>query len=146
MSLLVDLMPKGTHVVVSDPERVRARAHDLVATSQEFLEASWAAAAGGGRAPIDLGAAAYLTLADVRRHAFGNHLSWWSLSPFTTAPGETVELRDSLADRLGPGAAAYLPLAAVRRHAFGNHLSWWSLSPFTTAPGETVELRDSLGE
>jgi transcription-repair coupling factor (superfamily II helicase) len=100
MELLVDLMPKGTHVVVSDPERVRARAHDLVATSQEFLEASWAAAAGGGQAPIDLGAAAYLTLADIRTHALGNDLSWWSLSPFATAPGEVPELRDSLGERV----------------------------------------------
>ena len=56
-------------VLVCDPERVRARAHDLVATSQEFLQASWAAAAGGGQAPIDLGAAAYRTLGDVRTHA-----------------------------------------------------------------------------
>ncbi|HEY0689807.1 MAG TPA: transcription-repair coupling factor, partial [Kribbella sp.] len=83
MELLVDLMPEGTHVVVSDPERVRARAHDLVATSQEFLEASWAAAAGGGEAPIDLGAAAYMSLADVRSHALGNGLAWWSMSPFS---------------------------------------------------------------
>ena len=59
MELLLDLMPAGTHVVVCDPERVRGRSHDLVATSQEFLEACWAAAAGGGEAPIDLGAAAY---------------------------------------------------------------------------------------
>ncbi|HZO63460.1 MAG TPA: DEAD/DEAH box helicase, partial [Kribbellaceae bacterium] len=100
MELLVDLMPKGTHVVVSDPERVRARAHDLVATSQEFLEASWAAAAGGGQAPIDLGAAAYMTLADVRTHALGNELSWWSLSPFATAPADAPELRDSLGERV----------------------------------------------
>jgi transcription-repair coupling factor (superfamily II helicase) len=28
-------------VVVCDPEKVRTRAHDLVRTSQEFLEASW---------------------------------------------------------------------------------------------------------
>ena len=34
--------------VVCDPERVRTRAADLVATSQEFLQASWAASAGGG--------------------------------------------------------------------------------------------------
>ena len=100
MELLVDLMPKGTHVVVSDPERVRARAHDLVATSQEFLEASWAAAAGGGQAPIDLGAAAYLSLADVRTHALGNELSWWSLSPFATAPVEVTELRDAMGERV----------------------------------------------
>ena len=45
MELLVDVLPEGTHVIVCDPERVRTRAADLVATSQEFLEASWAAAA-----------------------------------------------------------------------------------------------------
>jgi transcription-repair coupling factor (superfamily II helicase) len=55
MEMLVDLLPESTHVLVLDPERARSRAHDLVATSEEFLEASWAAAAGGGAAPIDLG-------------------------------------------------------------------------------------------
>ena len=69
MELLVDLMPDDTHVLVLDPERARSRAHDLVATSEEFLGASWAAAAGGGTAPIDLGAASYRALADVREHA-----------------------------------------------------------------------------
>jgi transcription-repair coupling factor (superfamily II helicase) len=82
MELLLDLLPAGTHVLVCDPERVHTRAHDLVATSQEFLEASWAAAAGGGRTPIDLGDAAYRTLADVRAHAIGLGLPWWSVSPY----------------------------------------------------------------
>jgi transcription-repair coupling factor (superfamily II helicase) len=67
--LLVDELPPDTVVVVCDPERVRTRAHDLVATSQEFLEASWATAATGGKAPVDLGAAAYKTLVEVREHA-----------------------------------------------------------------------------
>ena len=40
MELLVDLLPADTHVLVLDPERVRRRAHDLVATSEEFLGAS----------------------------------------------------------------------------------------------------------
>ena len=39
--------PAGSPVVTCDPERVRTRAHDLVATSQEFLEAGWANAAAG---------------------------------------------------------------------------------------------------
>ncbi len=69
MELLIDLLPDRSMVLVCDPERVRARAHDLVATSQEFLQASWAAAAGGGQAPIDLGAAAYRSLGDIRLHA-----------------------------------------------------------------------------
>ncbi|RXL48238.1 hypothetical protein EO238_34390, partial [Citrobacter sp. AAK_AS5] len=50
MELLVDLMPSNTTALVFDPERVRGRAHDLVATSAEVLDASWAAAAVGGQA------------------------------------------------------------------------------------------------
>ena len=82
MELLVDLMPSDTHVLVLDPERVRSRAHDLVATSEEFLGASWAAAAGGGTAPIDLGAASYRSLADVREHSLATGRPWWAVSPF----------------------------------------------------------------
>lgn len=49
MELLLDVLPKGSMTVVCDPERVRTRAADLVATSQEFLQASWAATAGEAR-------------------------------------------------------------------------------------------------
>ncbi|WP_323793051.1 transcription-repair coupling factor [Nocardioides sp.] len=82
MELLVDLMPDDTHVLVLDPERARSRAHDLVATSEEFLGASWAAAAGGGTSPIDLGAASYREIGDVRQAVLERHLPWWTLSPF----------------------------------------------------------------
>ncbi|MCW2774727.1 MAG: mfd, partial [Nocardioides sp.] len=82
MELLVDLMPDETHVLVLDPERARSRAHDLVATSEEFLGASWAAAAGGGTAPIDLGAASYREIGDVREHALAQGKPWWTVSPF----------------------------------------------------------------
>ncbi|MCW2639781.1 MAG: transcription-repair coupling factor [Dactylosporangium sp.] len=82
MELLLHAMPSGTHVVLCDPERIRTRAHDLVRTSEEFLQASWAAAAVGGRAPIDVGAAAFHTLADVRATAAALGQAWWSVSPF----------------------------------------------------------------
>ena len=82
LELLVDLLPVDTHALVIDPERVRSRAHDLVATSEEFLEASWAAAASGGQAPIDLGAASYRSLGDVREHVLARGQAWWSVSPF----------------------------------------------------------------
>ncbi|HEX6151428.1 MAG TPA: transcription-repair coupling factor [Nocardioides sp.] len=82
MELLVDLLPVDSHVLVLDPERVRSRAHDLVATSEEFLGASWAAAASGGQAPIDLGAASYRSLGDVREHVLARGRAWWSASPF----------------------------------------------------------------
>jgi transcription-repair coupling factor (superfamily II helicase) len=83
LRLLVDELPRDTVVLVCDPERVRTRAHDLVATSQEFLEASWATAATGGTAPVDLGSAAYKSLVEVREHATAHGHPWWTVSPFT---------------------------------------------------------------
>ncbi|MBW8803526.1 MAG: transcription-repair coupling factor [Catenulisporales bacterium] len=82
MELVVDLFPAGSPVVLCDPERVRTRAADLAATSAEFLDASWAATAGGGKTPIDLGAASLKDLASVREHAIILGLPWWSLTPF----------------------------------------------------------------
>ncbi|MFT3860591.1 transcription-repair coupling factor [Micropruina sp.] len=86
LELLIDVLPSNTLVLISDPDRVRARAHELVQTSQEFLQASWAAAASGGKAPIDLAAGAYRELAEVRRRAFERGQAWWSLSPWAAAP------------------------------------------------------------
>ncbi len=86
LELLVDVLPADTHVLVADPERVRARALELGQTSQEFLRASWAAAADGGKAPVDLGASAYRSLADVRDRALKRGLAWWSASAFAAAP------------------------------------------------------------
>lgn len=82
MELLLDVLPKGSMTLVCDPERVRTRAADLVATSQEFLQASWAATAGGGEAPIDVGAASLWGIADVRDRARELGMMWWSVSPF----------------------------------------------------------------
>ncbi|KPC63287.1 transcription-repair coupling factor [Streptomyces chattanoogensis] len=84
MELLLDVLPKGSMAVVCDPERVRTRAADLVATSQEFLQASWAASAGGGEAPIDVGAASLWGIADVRDRARELGMMWWSVSQFTS--------------------------------------------------------------
>ena len=88
LELLIDVVAPDTLVLVCDPELVRSRAIDLEATSQEFLQASWAAAAGGGQAPIDLGASAYQPLAEVRSRALARGLLWWSLSPFAAAPDQ----------------------------------------------------------
>ena len=100
MELLVDLLPADALVVVNDPEKVRARAADLNATSEEFLEASWAAAATGAEAPIDLGPATFKELDDVRHVATARGLGWWSVSPFGLDDEDTVTLE-------AEGAPAY---------------------------------------
>ena len=102
MELLVDLLPADTQVLLLDPERARSRAHDLVATSEEFLGASWAAAAGGGTAPIDLGAASYRELGEVRDHALGRDLAWWSLSPFGLDADEDAPVAGALSAKPAP--------------------------------------------
>ncbi|HUY51400.1 MAG TPA: transcription-repair coupling factor [Streptosporangiaceae bacterium] len=85
MELLLDHVPPGGIVVACDPERIRARAADLVRTSQEFLEASWVNAASGGQAPIDLGAAAFQPLPEVRAAAQRLGIGWWTITPFDSA-------------------------------------------------------------
>ncbi len=83
MELLVDLLPEKSSILLCDPERVRARAADLNATSAEFLEASWAnAASNGSEAPIDLGSASFHLLDDVRQQCIDRGLGWIGLSPF----------------------------------------------------------------
>ncbi|MEU7929064.1 transcription-repair coupling factor [Micromonospora sp. NPDC049107] len=111
LELLLDAMPAGTHVLLCDPERIRTRAHDLVRTSEEFLQASWAAAAVGGQAPVDVGAAAFRTLAEVRATAGTLRQPWWTLSPFGLVEAETAEARQPWED--APEQASVTPDDAI---------------------------------
>ena len=82
MDLLLDYLPLGGVVLACDPERIRTRAIELVTTSQEFLEASWATAASGGEAPIDLGGSTFQPIEKIRETAAELGIAWWTLAPF----------------------------------------------------------------
>ncbi|MBD8078926.1 transcription-repair coupling factor [Cellulosimicrobium arenosum] len=93
---VLELVPDDALLVVDDAERVRRRAHDLVATTEEFLAAAWTGAVAGGNAPIDLSAASFETFAEVRAVAQRRGLGWWTMSSFAldnpdldVAPEET---------------------------------------------------------
>nr|WP_246378115.1 transcription-repair coupling factor [Nocardioides ginsengisegetis] len=167
MELLVDLMPAETHVLVLDPERARSRAHDLVATSEEFLGASWAAAAGGGTAPIDLGAASYRSIGDVREHSLDQHKPWWTMSPFgldEVSTTETGPLRDSLGEVVSVdvdvlvGAVASRALSAKPAEAYrgdveraiGDIAGWvrdgYRVAVVHPGHGPAQRLVEALGE
>ena len=100
MESILDVLPEESGVIVLDPERVRARAHDLVSTSEEFLQASWANAAAGNAVPIDLegvlGTASHWTLAQAREHTLDLGLPWWSITPF--AVDEELSAMDDRVD------------------------------------------------
>ena len=85
MELLLDYVPPGGLVLACDPERIRARAADLVSTSQEFLEASWLNAAAGGQVPVDLGGAAFRAITEVRSLAADLSIPWWTATPFAAS-------------------------------------------------------------
>ncbi|WP_424184250.1 transcription-repair coupling factor [Actinokineospora sp. G85] len=111
MQLLTDVLPEGAHVLLNDPEKIRTRAHDLVRTGQEFLEASWMAAAGGGKGPIDLGASAYRDLGAIAEHARGAGRAWWTLSQLTDTSSLALDIRPVESYR-GEVARAFADLRA----------------------------------
>ncbi|KQR12215.1 transcription-repair coupling factor [Cellulomonas sp. Leaf334] len=80
---VLDLVADDSLLVLVDPERVRRRAHDLVATTQEFLAAAWTSAAAGAATPLDLSAASFASFAEIRALAAVRGLGWWTLSPFS---------------------------------------------------------------
>lgn len=88
---VVDLVPDASLLVLVDPERVRRRAHDLVATTEEFLAAAWTSAAAGAQVPLDLSSASFASFADVRARAQVRGLGWWTLSGFTLDAGAVDE-------------------------------------------------------
>src|SRR5262245_55861719 len=104
MELLLDHVPAGGVILACDPERIRARAADLVRTSQEFLEASWVNAAAGGQAPVDLGASAFQSITQVRATADTLRLPWWTITPFdSSAPDASSDTTDAASASTGAG-------------------------------------------
>ena len=124
MELLLDHVPAGGVVLACDPERIRARAADLVRTSQEFLEASWVNAAAGGQAPVDLGAAAFVSIGNLRKAADDLRLPWWTITPFES-PGELAGPPDGgdLQELAEPGDRPAVSLGVSPAHAYRGDTS-----------------------
>ncbi len=152
MELLVDQLPAAAVVVVCDPERVRTRSHDLVATSAEFLAASWGAAAAGGSAPLDLGASAYRSLAEIRTRTVGGGRAWWTLTPF----GSDAELADLDPEAFGGAEVLALDARAAEEYrgdtdraladVGGLLRDGWRVVLVTEGHGPAQRLVERLGE
>ncbi len=91
LTSLVEILPPQFQIVLIDEPRVRSRALDLVATNNEFLDASWSNAALGAPAPINLTAelagGGYFTLEQLRDRA----LNWSSIDPYASEISEDEE-------------------------------------------------------
>ncbi|WIM69003.1 transcription-repair coupling factor [Corynebacterium breve] len=99
-SVLPELMPAGSVVLVTSPEKVRARIADLEATDREFLEAGWEAAAMGADGPVaveglDLSASSFRSFESLEVSARKAGNAWWTFAPpgmFTADESETLPL------------------------------------------------------
>ncbi len=60
MGPITDFFPQDANVFLVDPEKLRARAENLVQTNLEFLHAAWDAAIEGSQAPIDLSTGGFM--------------------------------------------------------------------------------------
>lgn len=82
MQQVADVLPAGARFLLMDPEKIRARAAELVATTDEFLAAAWSSAAAGGGLPIDVGAASFVPLSEAKGHARAGGRPWFTLAAF----------------------------------------------------------------
>ncbi|MEW2223012.1 transcription-repair coupling factor [Streptomyces sp. NPDC006990] len=153
MELLLDVLPAGSMTLVCDPERVRTRAADLVATSQEFLQASWAATAGAGdgdgaQAPIDVGAASLRGIAEVREHARELGMMWWTVSQFA-ADTELTGADEDDGDVLQLGMHAPETYRGDTARALADTKDWlsrgWQCVYVTEAHGPAARTVEVLG-
>ena len=88
---IVSRMPSGTQVVFIDEERIKSRAADLLATNEEFLNASWSNAALGAVAPIHDGSGTYMSWDQLGDELNSSKLTTGSLSPFGSDFAEDTE-------------------------------------------------------
>jgi transcription-repair coupling factor (superfamily II helicase) len=148
MELILDHVPPGGLVLACDPERIRTRAEELVSTSQEFLDASWASAAAGGEAPIDLGGAAFQPIDRIREAAADLGVPWWTLAPFgvTDADGD-----DTGSEPAALGAVKAAPAPAYRgdtTRMLGDVRAWladeWRVVLVTEGHGPAQRLAEML--
>src|SRR5690349_9019055 len=148
MESILDTLRERSAVVVCDPERVRTRAHDLVATSQEFLDAGWANAAAGNAVPIDLqgvlGTASFWTVADLRSHAAELGMPWWDLSPFVadeeTAADDAVVVTTGLEEAPRYRGSTPDAVADLRRWVDDG----WRVVVVTEGPGLARRVAEVL--
>jgi len=161
MQSLLDVLPADSHVVVCNPERVRTRAHDLIATSAEFLDASWANAAAGNVTPVDLqpvlGTGSYWSIADLRARAVEIGTPWWTVGPFSLADAED-DGADDVVEAVSDDGAVTLRLAAKEVDSYRGDTSraledlqrWvrdgWRAVVVTEGPGLARRIVDVLGE
>ncbi|KPN17840.1 transcription-repair coupling factor [Arthrobacter sp. Edens01] len=146
---LMAQLPPGSISVVIEPEKVRARAHDLESTNEEFLAAAWATASDGGAAPVDLSAglsadleaASFRSLTDTRSAALANDVAWWAITSFNP-DAETVLDIDTLSINAREPRGYKGDVAEMMDFIGSRIKDQWRLVVVTEGPGPASRLAE----
>ncbi|WPR65570.1 transcription-repair coupling factor [Glutamicibacter protophormiae] len=151
---LLSLLPESSIALVMEPERVRARAHDLNETNAEFLAAAWASASDGASAPLDLSTAEsgrklesgdFASLAQTVEHAHQAKVSWWAV----TSLGSDEELDLGAATIRVPAREPHGyqgDIEAMMEFIASRVADGWRLVVATEGPGPAARLSELFGE
>ncbi|GDX21965.1 transcription-repair-coupling factor [Actinomycetes bacterium] len=91
---IISRMPANTQIIFIDEERIKSRAADLLATNEEFLNASWSNAAHGAVAPIHDGSGTYMSWEELAQEMSEQKVATGSLSPFGSDLADDTEFLD----------------------------------------------------
>jgi len=91
---LISRMPPNTQIIFIDHERIKSRAADLLATNEEFLNASWSNAAHGAVAPLHDGSGTYMTWSELSDEINSHSLTSATLAPFGSDLADETEFLD----------------------------------------------------
>ena len=158
MTSLVELLPADAIVVVAEPERVAARAEDLVRTSAEFLAAGLEVAAEGGELPVGLARSAYVSVSDLKERATDHGVAWWEAGPLVDRPqssgspsGEDLESYPHVEQLEAAVDATPAPtyrgnIGEVASDLLGRLAESDRVVVVTAGPGSAKRMVESLGE
>ncbi|MSZ13526.1 MAG: transcription-repair coupling factor, partial [Actinobacteria bacterium] len=91
---LLSRVPAGTEIVFIDEQRIASRANDLLATNEEFLNASWSNAVLGANAPIHHGLETYISWKELEEEISNKQLTREELSTYGSDLVEGTDFLD----------------------------------------------------
>lgn len=165
---VTSLLPPGSLVVIMEPEKVRMRATDLVATNEEFLAAAWESAADSNSAPLpvastqidgrSLEAGSFQTLEQAQQNVVDADLGWWATTALPVdrsltevdadTSGAVIRLLDSDADTVTVRAREPLSfrgnVQAMLDHLSESVRDGWRVVVVTEGPGPLQRLGELL--
>ena len=82
LSLFTDLFKSQSIVLLSDAEKIKTRAQEVLKTADEFLNAAWVNATTGAEVPQEILHGGFRDLETIEKSTLKNDLKWWQVSPF----------------------------------------------------------------